>query len=423
MNRLTVCLLAALDAVIVAAIGLGVTLVPATLLWAVQYHLALDWGAFWRGAADVWLVGHGVGVTVSLDAAQAAALGATGAMRFGITAAALGFAVLTVLLGARTGRRVATTEHPVVGAAASVLTYALIATLVALTAQAGPAVPVLWQGMLLPAAVFSVGLAAGWAGVALRSGVAAGRFGPGRGFSPRTRMLLAESLRTGGMSAFGFLAASAVVLTLLLAGNYARVVGLYESVQAGALGAFVLTLASLALLPNAVIWTGSWLAGPGFAVGTGSSVSPIGSQVGPLPSFPLLGVLPQGAIPLGFIGLAVPLCAAFLGAQLSRARLAREGGRAATAENRRPVPATGDLVLIALGGAAVAAIGLGILAWASAGAIGPGRLVDTGPDAWRVGLAVFATFAIGGTVGILTITRRERRPAAERPRVGAADRG
>ena len=55
MNRTTVALLAALEAVIVAAVGLGIALVPLTILWAAQYHLAVDWFIFWRAAGDIWL--------------------------------------------------------------------------------------------------------------------------------------------------------------------------------------------------------------------------------------------------------------------------------------------------------------------------------------------------------------------------------
>ncbi|MEO7015730.1 MAG: hypothetical protein ABI130_15735, partial [Leifsonia sp.] len=79
MNRTTVVLLAALEAVVVVAIGLGICLVPLTVLWAVQYHLAADWFVFWRAAADVWLVGHGVNLTVVLDARLGASLGLPGA--------------------------------------------------------------------------------------------------------------------------------------------------------------------------------------------------------------------------------------------------------------------------------------------------------------------------------------------------------
>ena len=40
-------------------------LVPLMLMWAMQYGLAVDATVFLRAAADVWLLGHGVDLTVS----------------------------------------------------------------------------------------------------------------------------------------------------------------------------------------------------------------------------------------------------------------------------------------------------------------------------------------------------------------------
>ena len=48
MSRTTVALLAALEALIVAAIGLGICLVPITILWAAQYHLGADFAVVSR---------------------------------------------------------------------------------------------------------------------------------------------------------------------------------------------------------------------------------------------------------------------------------------------------------------------------------------------------------------------------------------
>ena len=43
-------------------------------------------------------------------------------------------------------------------------------------------------------------------------------------------------------------------------------------------------LLSLAVLPNAVAWSASFVLGPGFAVGTGTGVSVLSAKVGALPS-------------------------------------------------------------------------------------------------------------------------------------------
>ena len=48
------------------------------------------------------------------------------------------------------------------------------------------------------------------------------------------------------------------------------------------------TLATMAVAPNAVLLGGAYLLGPGFAVGTGTVVSPTVVSLGPVPAFPLL---------------------------------------------------------------------------------------------------------------------------------------
>ncbi|MCU1444111.1 MAG: rane protein, partial [Cryobacterium sp.] len=53
MTRIMTALLAALEALIVVAIGVGIALVPLTILWATQFGLATDWLIFWRAAVDV----------------------------------------------------------------------------------------------------------------------------------------------------------------------------------------------------------------------------------------------------------------------------------------------------------------------------------------------------------------------------------
>jgi len=192
------------------------------------------------------------------------------------------------------------------------------------------------------------------------------------------------------------LGASSVLVTVLLAVNYARVVGLYESLQAGVLGAVALTIGQLALLPNAVVWTASWLAGPGFAIGAGSTVAPAGSTIGPIPALPLLGILPQGTAEFAFVGLLVPLLAGFAAGYLTRARLARRS---------RPIASAGRLTMIGIGIGCFAGVVIGLLAWFSAGAMGPGRLVDAGPNGWLVGLAVGAEVAVGALIGMFAARR------------------
>ena len=436
MNRITVSLLAALDAVIALGIGLAIPLVPLTIMWGLQFKLATDWLAFWRSASDIWLLGHGVDVTVTLDPTASAAFGLSGTNVFTVTIAALGFAVLTAALGSRTGRRAWATPHAITASVTGVVVFAALSTLVTLSAHTGPVVPSLLQGALLPAAVFALGIAIGLAAAETRDradSVAGEHAGADRApsgqasvpwpisaWSPSTRAVLAASVRGAVAASLLIVAASAVLLAVLLAVRYGSIIALYQALQPGALGATALTLTQLALLPNAVIWTASWLAGPGFAIGTGSSIDPMQTLVGPLPSVPLLGALPQGDPAFGLIGVLVPvLCGVAVGV-LTRQRL-----------NRMPAPRTlrlsrvdewgpGRLASVVLGAAVGSGAIVGLLAWWSAGAIGPGRLQHAGPDPLLVAGAVALEVLVGAAIGVAvrrqpddaTASLRERRAAS-----------
>lgn len=399
MNRQLTLLFAAFEAILVAAIGIAVPLLPLTLLWGLQYGLALDWSVFWRAAVDIWLLGHGVDITMTLDPATAAALGFPGAgLPVTLTIAALGFALVTALLGIRAGRRVAETRYRVLGLAVSLSTFALVSFGLAFSALNDFARPSLVQGTILPTLVFAVGALIG-----MRSAREPRPLAPAPvrdwlgGRSLTTRTVLTMSLRGGAAAASGVMLLAALVTAAAIAFSYARIITLYESLHSEVLGGIAVTLGELAFLPNVVVWTASWLVGPGFAIGTGSAVNPLATTLGPVPGIPLLGALPQGQLALGFVGLLVPVVVGFLvGAVLGP-------GARRELELR-------ELALVAVGIGIVGGIVLGMLAWFSGGAAGPGRLVDVGPNPWAVGGWGAVELALSSLLGLFASLKR---PAAE----------
>ena len=390
MNRPLTALFSALEAVLVAAIGLAIPLVPLSILWAFQYDLQIDWVVFWRAAADIWLLGSGADVLVALDPAIAESLALPGAADpFVLTIAPLGFALVTVLFGVRAGRRIGETPHRLLGTAVAVGVFAVISFAVTISALHPGARPSIWQGTLLPTLVFALGVAIG----GLRSR-AAGSEGMLRGRlddRPEWRAVVIAGLRGGAAATAILMAVSAVLLAVLLLVDYARVIGLYESAHAGVLGGIAITVGQLAFLPNLLIWTASWLVGPGFAIGTGSSVGPLGTSLGPLPGVPVLGVLPEGDLGWGFLGLLVPVLAGFA------AGLAVRPGLVSALGARRSARWT---IAAGLGVGVVGGVLVGLLAWFSAGAAGPGRLVDVGPSPWAVGGIAAVEFAVTATIAL-----------------------
>jgi hypothetical protein len=411
MNRPLTAVFAALDAVIVVAIGVGIPLIPLTLLWAAQFNLSVDWLIFWRGSADLWLLGNGVDMLFTIDPSLALQLGVDGAgLPFEVGIALLGLAVVTVLLGCRSGRRLAATAYPVTGAVAGLVTVAALGLLISIGARTGAALPSVGQSIVYPAFVYAIGLAIGYAWTARR--VEPVEFGPGSGIrrswdallgrlGDGDRGLIGLALRGGAIAASGIVAFAGIAMGIILVVSFSSVIALYESLQSGLLGGVSLTLAQLAVLPNLVIWTACWFVGPGFALGTGSAVSPLGTQLGLVPSLPILGALPHGTVAIGFAGLLVPIIIGFLTAAILRpGYLVHVQGRGSRAVR---------LVATAVGIGVVGATLLALLALWSGGAAGPGRLAEVGPDAGWVWVWAAVELTASSLLGLVAGASRRSR--------------
>lgn len=412
MNRPLTALFAALEALLVVGVGIGIPLVPLTLMWAFQYGLQVDYVVFWRGAVDVWLLGHGTDMAFVLDPLVAASLGfAAAGETIVLTIAPLGFALITVLLAVRAGRRIGETEHRHVGHIVAILAFAVLSLGVTLTALHPAATPSIAQGTVLPTLVFALGIAVG-SEVSRRrdrpaaTGVTLSRIVAWIDERQRRLKPAATLALTGGAAASGIiLAVSALAVAALIAVSYGQIIAVYEGVQSGVLGGAALTVAQLALLPNIVIWAASWFIGPGFAIGTGSTVSPLGTVLGPVPAVPLLGALPTGETAYGFVGLLVPVLAGFLAATGLRPRLVRAG-----------LSSYGWLIGTGLAMGVAGGALLGALAWVSAGAAGPGRLADVGASWLLVGGFAALEIGVPAAIALLVGSLRAGDIAARRPR-------
>ncbi|HEV7813167.1 MAG TPA: DUF6350 family protein [Leifsonia sp.] len=428
MNRPLIALFAALEALLVVGIGIGIPLVPLTFMWAFQYGLQVDWIVFWRAAVDAWLLGHGADVTFTLDQAVAASTGLPGAGdTFVVTIAPLGFALVTLLLGVRAGRRIGETPHRGAGRLVAIGVVGLLSFGASLTALHPLASPSLLQGTILPTLVFALGVAIGSELSRRRSPAQkdAARTGSSRWRDilhrpitndwpvdltrvddrwPGLRRASAIALTGGAASVALVLSVAAVTVAALVAADYGQIIGLFQAVQSGALGGAALTTAQLALVPNLVIWAASWLIGPGFALGTGSAVSPLGTTLGPMPAVPVFAALPTGDVSFGFLGLLVPLLSAFLAGVILRPVLVRAG-----LATRR------WLVGVGVGMGIVGGSLIGVLAGLSAGSAGPGRLADVGPPWLLVGLWAALEIAVPATIALLVGgLRSPRRQRADR---------
>jgi hypothetical protein len=324
-----------------------------------------------RLAATGWLLAHGVPIETPADR---------------LTLIPLSLTLLAVWRLARAGIHVsralgghrARTALRALGAGAAVgFVYAAFggATAVLVTT---PEVRVSWA-----AAAFSLGALG-----AVAAGVGAfGHSMAGRQLIHRIPPAIGDALRAGVLAAALLLATGAAGAGMSLALHGGDAAAVLHGFKAGLTGQAGITLACLAYAPNAAVWAVSYLIGPGFAVGVGTTVSQSMVVVGPVPALPLLPAVPDA--PVAGIGpalLPAPLLAALAaGALLGRRR--RVGWR--------------SLIGSALLAAPIAGLLLAVAAWASAGGLGWGRLAEIGPSAWPVGVWGTAVAGAGLVIGAL----------------------
>lgn len=154
----------------------------------------------------------------------------------------------------------------------------------------------------------------------------------------------------------------------------------------------LLGVLSLLVLPNAVVFGGSYLLGPGFSVGAGTLVTPNAVVLGPLPMFPLLAALPDGGSTPSWTPwlVATPVVVAAVGAGL--------------AHRARPTTRWDEAAVRGGVGGVLAGLAFGVLAALAGGAVGPGRMSEVGPMAIEVLVHAVTAFGIGGLLGALVMT-------------------
>ncbi|MCZ0993757.1 DUF6350 family protein [Streptomyces noursei] len=201
------------------------------------------------------------------------------------------------------------------------------------------------------------------------------------------------------------LLASGATLTLLgLALHPGRLADDLSQLAPDWAGCCTVLLLCLTLLPNAAVWGAAYGLGPGFTVGAGSTVGPLGTSPRPaLPHFPLLSGLPDpgpGSWWSEAPALVVPAAAVVLLTRYAAGEGHRSWGRTAGTA----------AVAAALCGLATAVLGM-----LAGGALGRGALASFGPRGWLIGLAAAGWTALAGVPGALGLRawRRAGRRVAE----------
>lgn len=400
MQRLLVAILAAVDAAIAAAVGLAVLLAPLTLLWTLAFGLGADWGALWPVTGTLWQFGHGVPIEITISDATVSAVGiAPEAAAFVLSLTPLAFLVFTLLFAARSGTRAARSGAWFLGIIAGSAAFAIIATGVAFTARMNAAQVPLWQAIVLPVAVYLVGALCGAISHAWSKGDGGiidfvhDHVDGWRDWA----ILPGEIVRGSAVVAVTLTGLGALGVAIMVALRGGEVVALFEVARVDATGATILTLGHLAYLPTLIVWSVAWLAGPGFAVGAGTAVSPAGTQLGVVPGIPMLGLLPENGSMWMLIVVILPVGAGAFAGWIVRSRLAWFG----TGHPLLPRAA------IAVGIGGVSAGVAALAAVLASGSIGPGRMAQTGPHAGWTALAIGVEVLIGAAIMLLSPRHRD----------------
>ncbi|WUJ75106.1 DUF6350 family protein [Kribbella soli] len=341
-----------------------------------------------RAGASAWLVAHKAGVTIGTGRISVAPLGLTL------------FFVWCLYRGGKSAARSSAADRTrdlISLAGAFALVYGLGALVVALLTSDG-ALKVSPLSAFLGA--FSLAFVAGIAGILVESGAA-------QDIADATPAGLRDVVPAALAAVLTVFAIASLLFAVLLAVHFSRITGMLELLDAGAIGSVVLFAICLMLVPNVVLYVVAFLAGPGFQLGTGTTIAPTGVDVGNLPAFPLLAAVPaDGATPSYLLVLTavVPLVAgAIAGLVVVRRGL---------------VERDGDMLgwdAFALRGA-MAALLAGIIIFAllamSGGSAGPGRMSSVGVPGALPAAGVLATgMAIGAA--ITAAVAASRRPVAE----------
>ena len=388
MNRRLSFAFAGLEALFVAILGLAIVLLPVGIVWAFENDASVNFAATFRTVVDIWLLAHGVSIHIGTGQLLGTAVPA-----FAVTLIPLGLTLVILAAAFRVGRRYAgaATLWPVwVGAGG---TYAVISWLLASAAVTKNIYPISWMTTVLPTALFTAALALGSLTGKHFNHEAPERQALGEWWVQRkrklnwvVRALWQPAWRAGSIAVMLLLAFSAVTVSVLLVLNWIGVTRLYEVLQVTVLGGFLVTLAQVALLPNVIVFAASWFTGAGFAVGAGGNSSPFGTALGPLPSVPVFGAIPNGTMSFALAALAVPfLCAvvATLAVRRSADEIRFEFASAFSAA-----------LSLGLAIAAVATIELTALAFIASGSIGPARLQVVGVNPLVLAGFAFVEFAL-----------------------------
>ena len=169
------------------------------------------------------------------------------------------------------------------------------------------------------------------------------------------------------------LGASFIFLAISIFTNISTFKNISIVLQPGFFGSILLFALNLFYLPNLAVSTLAYFTGTGFAVGTGTLVSPFTHRLGEIPALPILAVLPTSSSKWALIAIALVIA---LGALL-----------AAWALSSSTQALVQALILIA--------ISISFIAYLASGSLMTDAMSAVGVSIWKLALSLTIELGIG----------------------------
>ncbi len=375
-----------------ALVSLVGVIVPVLVAWNADARTTAGAGDAVAVAASLWLLAGGAHL-----GAGAATVSMTPLLAFGVL-------VLLARIGAREAMVQVSTEgkdwagtlpRPLAAAVGAWWAGYVLVVAVGWVLAAGGAFSPRPLSVLLPAALVPLTALA----VALR---AVGRDDPDL-LGPRLVPVLPDVVRRAvgpGLAGAALLVGAGTLVVLgAVVVSWPQVAAVQSDLAPTGAGTAVLLGAQAAGLANLGIWVVSFVAGPGFSVVAGATVTWDGVESGLLPMVPVLGALPQpGRFP-GVVGVVCLVLLVAAGAWVAR-RALRTVARLSRLRTK---------LAVAMSACATTAAALGLLDLLGGGSLGQFRLSSIGAPALQLTLVVFAELLVGAVLYVLRDAWRLRR--------------
>lgn len=380
--------------------------IPVIAVWFAGGILDTPIEEMFKLCGQIWLLIHGVPLGLQLNGSEAAPEPVAGVFSL----IPLGLTLIPFFMAWRAGRRIARasyTDQLWQGIAGALGVYVLFGLFTGFAVQTETVSISLGAAAIIPLLVAGTGVIVGCRREA-------GSWGRLIGFDAVAWIAKTSQhsrwagsyvwavVRSGTMAYVMSFGLAAAVLAVNLGIHWLDISNVYQQLRPGLIGSAVLTIGQLGMMPNLALWTLSWISGGGIVLGTGSSLSPLETTVGPLPAVPFLGALPTGELNYAWAFMLLPVLAGIVAGWffLRVGENHFDDWLSLKVKQRWLSLGVSTLMLGVVVGAVAALISL-LGSWLAAGSLGIGRFTEMGPEMWPTAAMLGAEVAVGTAIGYL----------------------